>query len=353
LARGKMLAGAVLVLAGILLAQVQASPHAPGTDPPRLLSETGLYEAGGSLTVDPRNLAFSPQYPLWTDGAEKSRWIRLPPGTVIDGTDPDAWRFPVGTRFWKEFRFGGQRVETRFMELQADGHWLYAAYAWTPDGRDAVLASERGQSRAFALGGGLFHGVPSTSDCKVCHQGGPAEVLGFSALQLSPAVDRLALHGATSGTGIKLDYLIDHGLLVGFERWPTRVPVIEARNETERLVLGYLHGNCGHCHNSRAALANLGMFLRQELTPPPHSVLETLVERPVNKKAPGQSADALYRIAPMFPERSALFQRLSSRYPALQMPPLGTVMVDDEAVALFTRWIAELRTEKINKGGLR
>ncbi|MGN6488760.1 MAG: hypothetical protein ACTHLT_13225 [Devosia sp.] len=345
----KFALGGILVAAalafGILFGQVQAGPHALDT-PPQLLSETGLYADPGSLTVDPRNLSFSPQYPLWTDGAAKSRWIRLPPGKTIDGSDPDAWTFPIGTRFWKQFSFGGQPVETRYMELQANGHWLYAAYQWTPDGRDAVLVGERGRHNAFPLGNGLFHDIPSTSDCKVCHQGGPAEVLGFSTLQLSPAVDHAALHAATSASGIKLDYLISHGLITGYEGWPSQAPVIAATSEAERLALGYLHGNCGQCHNSRSALANLGMHLRQELLKPPGDVLATLAGQPVKKSAPGQSADAVDRIDPGHPERSALLQRLSSRYPALQMPPLGTVMVDDEAVAVFRKWIAELNADE-------
>lgn len=342
--RAGAVAAAALVVGAILFAQGQASSDAPD-NPPHLLSETGLYADAGELAVDPRNLPFSPQYPLWTDGAAKTRWIRLPAGATIDGSDPDAWTFPIGTRFWKEFSFSGHRVETRYMELQADGKWLYAAYEWTPDGREAVLAPDRGRRDSFSLGNGRFHGVPSTTDCKVCHQGGPAEVLGFSTLQLSPAVDAAALHGATGASGIKLDYLIKHGMITGYERWPSQAPVIEARSEAERLVLGYMHGNCGQCHNSRASLANLGMFLRQELLLKPGSVVETLVERPVKKSAPGQTADAIYRIDPGHPERSALLQRLSSRYAALQMPPLGTALVDDEAVALVTKWITELKAD--------
>jgi hypothetical protein len=34
-------------------------------------------------------------------------------------------------------------------------------------------------------------------------------------------------------------------------------------------------------------------------------------------------------------------QRISSRYPALQMPPLGTELTDKEAIALIERWILE------------
>jgi hypothetical protein len=35
-------------------------------------------------------------------------------------------------------------------------------------------------------------------------------------------------------------------------------------------------------------------------------------------------------------------QRVASRYAALQMPPLGTELVDAEAVSLLSRWIAEM-----------
>src|ERR1043165_6412078 len=62
---------------------------------------------------DSRNLSFSPQYPLWSDGAHKRRWIYLPPGTAIDASRLDAWEFPIGTRLWKEFSLGGP-IETRF-----------------------------------------------------------------------------------------------------------------------------------------------------------------------------------------------------------------------------------------------
>jgi hypothetical protein len=33
--------------------------------------------------------------------------------------------------------------------------------------------------------------------------------------------------------------------------------------------------------------------------------------------------------------------RMASRYPLMQMPPLGSQLVDEEAVALITRWISE------------
>ena len=137
---------------------------------PATLSETGLYADFASLRIDPAHLGFAPQYPLWTDGASKRRWISLPAGTGIDASDLDAWAFPAGTRLWKEFSFGGTRVETRYLERLSDGDWLYAAYAWSPDGRSAELVSVQGRRNAYPLAGNRSHTIPSVSDCKVCHK---------------------------------------------------------------------------------------------------------------------------------------------------------------------------------------
>src|SRR5688500_3760998 len=124
---------ALLALFCALLTSVQGHPRGPQVKPPATLEETGLYSNLATLRIDPRHIAFSPQYPLWTDGAAKRRWISLPPGSAIDASDPDAWVFPRGTRLWKEFSFGGRRIETRYLERMADGQWLYAAYEWSPN----------------------------------------------------------------------------------------------------------------------------------------------------------------------------------------------------------------------------
>ena len=192
------------IAAAVAAVTLVASGAAPAqTRPPQTLQETGLYADFATLRVDPGHLAFAPQYPLWTDGAAKRRWISLPPGTAIDASDPDAWVFPAGTRLWKEFSFAGQRVETRYMERKRDGQWLYAAYAWSPDGREATLAPERGKRNAYRARRRSAHTIPGVSDCKACHQGGRSEVLGFSALQLSPERDPNALH-AEEASGVDL-----------------------------------------------------------------------------------------------------------------------------------------------------
>src|SRR4029079_11089563 len=75
---------------------------------PERLSQTGLY-ADAALQQPAADLrAFAPEYELWSDGAKKQRWLRLPPGTPIDTSDMDSWVFPVGTQLWKEFSSNGR-----------------------------------------------------------------------------------------------------------------------------------------------------------------------------------------------------------------------------------------------------
>src|SRR3954464_11324416 len=66
----------------VLVAGAMAVPQAAPSGPPEKLQDTGLYSDFTLLQVDARHLQFSPQYPLWTDGATKRRWISLPSGTA-------------------------------------------------------------------------------------------------------------------------------------------------------------------------------------------------------------------------------------------------------------------------------
>ena len=123
-----------LTLAALLAGA--ASAHAADVLPERL-SQTGLYADIAAKQIAPGVLSFSPQYPLWSDGARKQRWIALPPGTSVDASDSDAWVFPVGTRLWKEFAFD-RRIETRFLELTAAGCQVVRVAVPSQDDADAL-----------------------------------------------------------------------------------------------------------------------------------------------------------------------------------------------------------------------
>ena len=152
----------------------------PGTQLPEALSETGLYMAGSTSTLAPGVVAYEPRYVLWSDGAEKKRYLYLPPGAQIDTSDMDRWTFPVGTKVWKEFSRGGKRLETRLLWKNGETGWFQMAFVWNADGSDA-LAAPRGAQNV----GGTAHDVPARNRCSDCHDGSSDKLLGISAIQLS------------------------------------------------------------------------------------------------------------------------------------------------------------------------
>ena len=340
--------GAILLLLGTAFAvtSVRAAGQASGpAGAPLGLAATGLYSDFATRTIDAHNLHYSPQYPLWSDGAAKQRWIRLPEETAIDATDPDAWAFPVGTRVWKEFSFNGHRVETRMMEATEDGDWRFASYVWNADESDAVLAPVQGLRDVVVIQPGIRHNIPSVLDCRVCHEGDRVEVLGVSALQLSPDRDPNAPHAEPPTPDmVDLRSLIRRGLLRAYPpEWGERLPRVEAKNATIRAALGYLHANCGNCHGPSNPLASLGMILRHSVAPGAvgEPALATTLDRTGEFTIPGATRESSVRLRPGDPTHSTILVRMSSRNPLHQMPPLGTKLADADAIALIRRWILD------------
>ena len=314
---------------------------------PQHLSETGLFKKGSTTEVQSDVVAFSPQYPLWSDGATKRRWIAIPPGTFIDASDPDAWEFPPGTRLWKEFSIG-RPVETRMIERLGDGCWRFAAYIWTQDGTDAILAPpEKPVTLQPSRTRLARYTMPSESDCRACHEGAAVPVLGFTALQLSPDRDPFAPHAEPlKPHEADLRALASRGLVRNLpKQLIQRPPRIEATSPTERAALGYLHGNCSHCHSSpteAGASVPVDTVLQQKAADRTSAadVVRSLIGAPGRYRVSG--ADEPMRIvSPGDAHASVLPLRMRSRDPRVQMPPLGTSVPDTEAVALIERWINE------------
>ncbi|MFO0617936.1 MAG: hypothetical protein U0414_35425 [Polyangiaceae bacterium] len=289
---------------------------------PARLSETGLF-AAGTTELAPGVRPYTPTFALWSDGAEKRRWISIPEGARIDTKDMDAWRFPVGTKVWKEFVRDGVRVETRLLQKidESDAGWAAMAYAWTADGSDAV-AAPLGVIAAL----GTPHDIPAADRCMGCHAGRASRVLGFSALQLS--------HEGAEGEW-DLDRLRAASMLTTD---PGRSFEIPGDADT-RAALGYLHANCSHCHNgSRPEAVGPRCF-----DPEKSFDLYLTVGRLGSPSETATYETAIGDIVePGDPEGSELFQKMSHRGEGKQMPPLATDVVDDAGVALMRRWIGGL-----------
>jgi cytochrome c553 len=344
-ARVSVLAAAVALASSRLLsmstlaavASGDDAPHAPGT-----LVETGLYVAGTVGQIDSHNRPFSPQYPLWSDGATKRRWIHLPPGTTVDVTREDSWEFPVGTKFWKEFSFRGRKVETRFLWRATPVRWVAASYVWNAQETGALLAPEGGIRGVADVAPGRAHNIPAVNDCAACHGGQRLRPLGFNALQLSTDRDPNAIHGESLQPGmVTLQTLVAEGLTSPARaEFARRPPKIATSNPQTRTVLGYLAANCASCHNGEGEIAALGPVLRQrELLQDGDAVARALVNQRTSWQVPGAPEGTSVLIDPTSPDTSAILVRMRSRRPSSQMPPLGTALRDDEALDLLCRWI--------------
>lgn len=258
---------------------------------PARLSETGIHDADV--------VSYEPRFALWSDGADKQRWIRLPPGEQVDTTDPDDWRFPAGTRLWKQFSRDGVPIETRLLEklAPADDAWLMVAYVWNEDGTDATIAPEGVQNAR-----GTTHDVPPAADCRACHDGRRSRVLGYSAIQ------------------------VDAMLVV-------------PGNDVEQAALGYLHANCSHCHNAARPPAG-GSRCYDPRNDLDFRLLASRLGRVEDTPTYATAVGGV--VQPGRPDDSGLLTLVARRSASMQMPPLATEFVDETAVALLRQWIEQL-----------
>jgi hypothetical protein len=289
---------------------------------PALLSQTGLYSDFASRTLTAGVIEYVVRYPLWSDGAEKRRLLLLPQGTQIDTSDMDNWVFPIGTKVWKEFHQDGKLVETRLLYKAQSGTsgWWKTAYVWRADGSDADATID---GIANALG--TVHDVPSQDDCQTCHRNVRDVVIGVSAIQLS------------SPDGGALSELATAGLLTTPPAGEFTVP----GNGVVQEALGYLHGNCGHCHNDGSIFAGavkLRLRLRVgDMVPESTPTYLTAI----NQKTYHIINGTHYAVVPGSPDQSQLYYRMSVRdYDA--MPPVCTKLSDPTGLTTIHDWITSL-----------
>jgi hypothetical protein len=290
---------------------------------PEDLGATGLYADIHSSSIATDVRSFAPQFALWSDGSDKRRWIRLPAGSRIDTSDMNDWRLPAGTRLWKQFSLNGKRIETRLFEKlgPGDDDWVGLAYVWNESQTEAVAAPEGAIDAR-----GTSHDVPASGECMACHRGRKSRVLGFSAIQLA---------GSHTDGDLDLSELASSGFLTDLPQTELSVP----GNDVERGALGYLHANCGHCHNrARPSGGDARCFDPKTSTDYTLSVdrLASPEETPAYRTAIGEDIER------GDPAGSRLIELVSERGMFQQMPPLATERVDHDAVSLLTRWISEM-----------
>ena len=286
--------------------------------------------------------------PLFSDYAEKTRFVFLPPGRAATYAAQGALDFPVGAALIKTFAYPadlrrpGQDVrviETRLLIRKASG-WTALAYVWNAEGSEAVL--KRAGARlpvAFVDAGGVRrevdYAVPNANQCKECHSlNGQVAPIGPKARNLNGA------YAYPEGAENQLAHWNRLGLLTGAPapaqapraaRWDDGNEPLEAR------ARAYLDANCAHCHNPAGMASNSGLFLNLEERRP---AALGVGKRPV---AAGRGSGNLeVSIAPGRPDDSILIYRMASTEPGVMMPELGRTLVHAEGLDLVRRYIASL-----------
>ena len=298
----------------------------------------GLYVPGSCTTLAPGLRAYRTAYELWSDGADKERFIYLPPGTQIDTIDPDRWAFPEGTRIYKTFGLDGLRIETRVLEKVAAPavieSWTLVAYAWSPDQRSVSLADPAGVLDAL----GTTHDIPAQVQCRSCHQMPNHDVInGFGAIQLNYAAAGFTLHEL-----IIKDLLVNSGGDPNVSLQAARLP----GDAVDQAALGYLHANCGNCHggpNPRAGfvLASLIGITRVAATP---AYLAAVCQCLTRWTGRDNAAGGVFtrRIVAGDAADSGVIGRMSLRVTGEQMPPIGSARIDTAGLAAVSAWIDRL-----------
>ncbi|MEX2185451.1 MAG: PQQ-dependent sugar dehydrogenase [Pirellulales bacterium] len=320
---------------------------------PENLADTGLFSDWRNLAANPGLVAYDVALPLWSDGAEKRRWIIVPPGERVDAELHGKLRFPPGTVFVKHFDLPTnlrpnqkpRPLETRVLVCDDRGEVYGATYRWSSDGRRARLVTfNETETIAITLADGTSTTqtwtYPGRFECAICHNHASGQVLGFILRQLDR--DVVVEHG---GDENQIARLIRVGVLA---ETAAKVPAalvgrlarLDDESATlEHRVRSYLDVNCAPCHNPRTRFAAFDARLDRDIG---EQGLVNGTSHYHKEKGPNVRI-----VRPGDLEMSMLFHRMSANDPSLRMPPLGTAVVDRKAVALLAAWIQSLSPQKL------
>lgn len=302
---------------------------------PPLLSAFGFFK-GGADRPSAALTAYALGTPLFSDYAEKQRFIYLPPNENLSVDRHGKIAFPVGTALIKSFGYPDSAgklnmIETRLLLHRAEG-WVALPYVWRADGIDADLKLGGARVPATIRHAGqndqaISYAVPNKNQCKQCHSSkDKIEPIGpvWQNMIFSTEADkqRLAVRGSFPKNGLVAEAL-----------WND-----PKNGSVEKRALAYLRINCGHCHRPTGSASNSGLFFDDMIG---GDTAIGIGKRPV---AAGRGSGNLdFVIDAGHPERSILLYRLRSTDPGIAMPELGRSTVHKEGAELLEQWIREMK----------
>lgn len=294
---------------------------------PALLSQTGCVDPANPKQVAAGLVPYGVNVELWSDGADKKRFVAIPDGTTVHVEDDGHLTLPRGSVVVKEFAVGGRLIETRLLRHHPGGEWTGATYEWNDAQTDAVLLET---AKETVLPGGQTWAFPSSVQCFVCHKKAAGRTLGLETLQLNRdfayAVGQSTNQLTTLSDIGYLDRRLDAVALPRLPELASSAPVADRAR-------AYLHANCAMCHRADGGTG---------------AVMEFRFDKPfaaIKGCTPSAfpSVDNVKVLSAGEPGRSSVYLRMTSR-DYFPMPPLGTRQVDPLGSSVVESWIRSLTT---------
>lgn len=320
---------------------------------PEKLSDYGFFAGKPADQVPVTGVVpYALNTPLFTDYAEKLRFVQLPAGQSVAYNDSAVLNFPVGTTLIKTFYYpidarnpgkGRRLIETRLLVHQTGG-WKALDYVWNDEQTDALL-EVAGDTKTVSYTDlqGILHQqsytIPNINQCKGCHNRNEVVTpIGPSVRQLNGDLT----YWQEGKPENQLTHWQRTGMLVGLPPL-SQCPKTPVWNKPETGSLNdraraWLDINCAHCHNPHGPAMTSGLNLSLTET---NSTALGILKTPV---AAGRGSGGLpYDIVPGKPDESILLYRVNSTDPGVMMPELGRKTIHTESVELLREWIKNMK----------
>ena len=297
---------------------------------PRALSEFAFFVDGAAQAPGKGVVPYRLNTPLFSDGAEKLRFVYVPNGKLARAQGEGLLDLPVGSALIKTFAFGvgddRRLIETRVLLHRADG-WVALPYRWNEEQTEARLAIAGARLEVSTpQGEAISYRIPNKNQCKECHG------LDGAVVPIGPKARNLSAEW--------LDGFVGQGKLDEAPELAARLPLWEERETAsiDAAARAYLDVNCAHCHRPGATASNSGLDLRWEQHDP-HAI--GIGKRPV---AAGRGAGGHdFDIVPGQPDNSILTYRMGSLEPGVAMPELGKSTIDRQGLRIVRRWVGQMK----------
>jgi hypothetical protein len=329
--------------------------------PPPLLSGTGAYSNTTNRTPAAGLIPYAPNAPQWKDNAIGSWFLAVPvnsgvitPGGQIQFQPTNAWTFPAGSVFVKNFDLvvnetnpaaPVRRLETELLVRDLNGSVYGLNYKWRPDNSDAdLLADNLSEDILITNAAGVrtqtwYYAGPV--DCQECHNSPVANnnfginVLGVNARQLNGGLT----YPATGVTDNQLRTLNRLGLFypafneAAISNYARLSAMMNVNATAEDRVRSYLDVNCEQCHQPGGQGPTWDA--RYDTPLPQQDITNYPASLPL-----GVSDNAcIVRAKDIW--RSVLLARINTTDQEIQMPDFRN-LIDTNGVQVLVGWINSL-----------